>query len=197
MSATDIVCDLTDGGFGPFGKQLFVGDMMKGTIIRVAMEKVAGEYQGACFLFRRGVGAVNRMTFGPDHRLYLTRAARGWGGGGRGEGVARLEFTGETPMEVRDMHLIRNGFELHFTLPLSNERRNQQLGRTAGSNSFAMNTGSNMARRKIDQQLLPILEDSELSADRTRLRRLTVTVKRNQIRADLSSSVALAVSRER
>jgi glucose/arabinose dehydrogenase len=119
MSAADIVCDTTGGRFGPFSDQLFVGDMMKGTIVRVALEQVNGEYQGACFLFRRGVGAVNRMTFGPDGKLYLARASRGWGGGGRGEGLARIEFTGDTPLEIERIHLLPDGFEIRFTSPLA------------------------------------------------------------------------------
>lgn len=120
QSATDVVCDRSRGRFGPFADQLFVGEMTKGLVIRVALEKVQGRYQGACFLFRRGCGAVNRMTFGPDGALYLARVNRGWGGGGLGEGLARLSFTGRTPMEIERVHLVgRDGFELTFTKPLA------------------------------------------------------------------------------
>jgi hypothetical protein len=80
---------------------------------------VNGKYQGACFLFRRGLGAVNRLTFGPDGKLYFARVNRGWGGGGLGDGLARLEFTGRTPLEIHDVHLRRDGFELRFTKPVA------------------------------------------------------------------------------
>jgi hypothetical protein len=119
QSATDIVCDETGGHFGPFAGQLFVGEMTKGLVARVQLEKVNGQYQGACFLFRRGCGAVNRMAFGPEGRLYLTRVNRGWGGGGLGSGLARLEFTGAIPLEVLSIHLESDGFELRFTKPLA------------------------------------------------------------------------------
>ncbi|NLT70512.1 MAG: cytochrome c [Verrucomicrobiaceae bacterium] len=46
------VWDTTGGKFGPFTGQIFVGDFTK-LISRVYLEKVAGEYQGACFPFIR------------------------------------------------------------------------------------------------------------------------------------------------
>lgn len=122
QSATDIQADSTQGKFGPFAGQLFVGEMTKGLIARVALEKVNGRYQGVCFLFRRGLGAVNRMAFGPDGKLYFARVNRGWGGGGLGDGVARLEFTGRTPLEMATVHLLRDGFEIAFTKPVAEER---------------------------------------------------------------------------
>lgn len=178
MSATDIVCDVTDDAFGPFGKQLFVGDMMKGTIIRVALEKVAGEYQGACFLFRRGVGAVNRMTFGPDHRMYLTRAARGWGGGGRGEGLARLEFTGETPMEIQTMGLTNRGFELRFTQPVS--RASESMLRELRLEQYRYEYWERYGSPKIDRELLTI-ERVEVSSDRMQITLEADGIKRGHI----------------
>jgi glucose/arabinose dehydrogenase len=178
MSATDLVCDLTGDKFGPFGKQMFVGDMMKGTIIRVAMEKVAGEYQGACFLFRRGVGAVNRMTFGPDHRLYLTRASRGWGGGGRGEGLARLEFTGETPMEIKTMSLTTQGFELQFTLPVS--RESESLLRELRLEQFRYEYWGKYGSPKIDRELLAV-QRAVVSPDRKGITIDTRGIKRGHV----------------
>jgi mono/diheme cytochrome c family protein/glucose/arabinose dehydrogenase len=46
------VWDTTNGQFGPFSGQIFIGDFTK-LISRVFLEKVAGEYQGACFPFIR------------------------------------------------------------------------------------------------------------------------------------------------
>lgn len=46
------VWDTTHGKFGPFQGQIFIGDFTK-LISRVYLEKVAGEYQGACFPFLR------------------------------------------------------------------------------------------------------------------------------------------------
>ncbi len=54
------VWDTTDGKFGPFAGQIFIGDFTK-LISRVFLEKVSGEYQGACFPFIRdavGLAAI-------------------------------------------------------------------------------------------------------------------------------------------
>jgi glucose/arabinose dehydrogenase len=178
MSATDIVCDASGGQFGPFTGQLFVGDMMKGTIIRVALEKVEGEYQGACFLFRRGVGAVNRMTFGPDGRLYLARAARGWGGGGRGEGLARLEFTGQTPLEIADVRLLPDAFELRFTLPLAADA--ESLARDIRLEQFRYHYWAQYGSPKVDREPLP-LRHVVVSPDRRRLTIFTRGLKAGRV----------------
>ena len=49
-STTDIVCDQSGGKFGPFDGQLFCSDFTSALISRVYLEKVNGEYQGACSL---------------------------------------------------------------------------------------------------------------------------------------------------
>ncbi|HET6881932.1 MAG TPA: hypothetical protein VFI31_17330, partial [Pirellulales bacterium] len=56
-SASGIACDTTDGKFGPFANQLFVGDQSASTIMRCFLEKVQGHYQGACFPWREGIGS--------------------------------------------------------------------------------------------------------------------------------------------
>ena len=62
-STSGPVCDFTQGAFGPFAGQIFVGDVGYGAnpgIMRVALEKVNGEYQGACFRFVDGQPAGMR-----------------------------------------------------------------------------------------------------------------------------------------
>jgi mono/diheme cytochrome c family protein/glucose/arabinose dehydrogenase len=71
------VWDTTGGKFGPFAGQVFVGDFTK-LISRVYLEKVAGEYQGACFPFIRdaaGLAAIQANS-GKDN---LTIPAGGEG----------------------------------------------------------------------------------------------------------------------
>ena len=46
----DVVLDNTGGKFGPFARQLFIGEFRLSEN-RVFLEKVGGEYQGACFGF--------------------------------------------------------------------------------------------------------------------------------------------------
>ena len=88
--------------------------------MRVALEKVNGRYQGACFPFRSGFQCgVNRLAFGPDGSLYAGQTNRGWGSlGGKPYGLQRLVYTGVLPFEIHTMKLTKTGFDLTFTKPL-------------------------------------------------------------------------------
>jgi hypothetical protein len=120
QSASEPRWDTTAGKFGPFAGQCFVGDQMKSIVMRVFLEKVNGEYQGACFPFRRGMQCgVNRLLFSPDGSLYVGETARGWGSvGGRSEGLQRIVYTGELPFEIYSMSITKDGFDLTFTKPV-------------------------------------------------------------------------------
>jgi hypothetical protein len=88
--------------------------------MRVAMEKVNGIYQGACFPFRVGLQCgVNRLAFGPDGALYVGQTNRGWGSvGGRPYGLQRISFAGKMPLEIHSVKLTKTGFDLIFTQPI-------------------------------------------------------------------------------
>jgi hypothetical protein len=117
QSASGIDCDLTGGKFGPFEKQLFVGDQTHSTVMRVFLEKVNGRYQGACFPFRQGFGSGNvPARFGKDGSLFVGGTSRGWGSrGNKPFAVERLVWTGKVPFEVHEMRARPDGFELTFT----------------------------------------------------------------------------------
>ena len=84
----------------------------------MALEKVNGEWQGAVWPFARGfVSGVNRLTFGPDGRLYVGELRRGWSSSGTQDlALERLGFSGQ-PFEVREVRARPDGFELVFTQP--------------------------------------------------------------------------------
>lgn len=120
QSAAGIACDLSGGKFGPFEKQLFVGDQTHSTVMRVALEKVKGHYQGACFPFRSGFGSgALSLLFAPDGSLFVGGTNRGWGSRGpQAYSLDRLVWTGKTPFEIHEVHARADGFELTFTLPI-------------------------------------------------------------------------------
>ncbi len=120
MSATDVVTDRTGGRFGPFGDQLFVGDFTLSLVMRVWLEKVAGEYQGACFPFREGFdSAIVRLGWGKDGSMFAGLTNRGWNSlGTRSYGLQRLVWTGKVPFEVLTMSARASGFSLEFTKPV-------------------------------------------------------------------------------
>jgi mono/diheme cytochrome c family protein/glucose/arabinose dehydrogenase len=114
------VWDTTGGKFGPFGGQIFMPDWT-GVVVRVDLEMVAGDYQGAVFLFASGqglnIGGV-RAAFAPDGSLYIGQTARGWGSTAR-EGIQRISWTGAAPVEIQAIRLTSGGFALAFTVPMN------------------------------------------------------------------------------
>jgi len=129
QSTTDIMLDASDGKFGPFAGQLFVGEFTQAAINRVFLEKVDGEYQGACFPFRAGMAsAVLRLAQGVDGSVFIGLTNRGWSSLGTASyGLQRLVWTGKNPFEIKSMHATPDGFRLEFTQPVDPQTASDPL----------------------------------------------------------------------
>jgi hypothetical protein len=119
-SATGLELIGCDGKFGPFDGQFLAGEFTNAAINRVFIEKVNGQYQGACFPFLDGFpSAVLRLKFSPDGTLFVGMSNRGWSSlGDRSYGLQRLDYTGEIPFAFKEMRAVRGGFEVEFTQPV-------------------------------------------------------------------------------
>jgi azurin/glucose/arabinose dehydrogenase len=117
ISTAAIITDRTEGAFGPFAGQLFVSDQGQSKIMRVSLEKVDGEYQGAVFPFREGFSSgLLRLEYGKDNALYAGQTARGWAAtGGEKFALERLKWTGETPFEMYAITARKDGLDVTFT----------------------------------------------------------------------------------
>jgi mono/diheme cytochrome c family protein len=126
VSPGEPVWDLSAGKFGPYAGQVFTGDYSR-IVIRAALEKVGGTWQGAAFPFLgRNEAApyvtgdklkagTTRGAFGPDGSLYLAATA----GQGAGEdGLQRISWDGKVAPDVRDIRLTDRGFRVSFTRPM-------------------------------------------------------------------------------
>jgi glucose/arabinose dehydrogenase len=169
QSASGIDCDVSGGKFGPFAKQLFVADQTHSTVMRVALEKVNGHYQGACFPFRQGFGSGNvPIRFAPDGSLIVGGTNRGWGSRGpKPFALERLAWTGKTPFEIHEMHVKPDGFVLTFTRPVD--------AKTAGDpKSYALKTYTYIYRAEYGSpevdQTSPTIERVEVASDRKSVR---------------------------
>ncbi len=114
------VFDTTGGKFGPFEGQMFITEFNIPRVMRVLLEEVAGELQGAVTPFYDGPplrAGGHRLAFAPDGALWVAQSERklGWPGGA---GIQRIAWKGKTALEVKEMHLTDSGFELAFTKPL-------------------------------------------------------------------------------
>lgn len=120
-SPTQVLAISPEAKFGPFTGQLLVGEMNTNRIVRVMLEEVDGELQGACVPFIDG-GALargcNRMAWAPDGSLYVGHTKHSWAGG---EGISRVEWNGEDPFEAVSMKLTRTGFRFTFTKPVDSK----------------------------------------------------------------------------
>ncbi len=120
QSPTGLRCDETGGKFGPFEKQLFVGEFVLSGVNRVFLEKVGGEYQGACFPFISGLqSAVLTLNFLQDGSMVVGQSNRGWNSyGNRPFGIQRLVPTGKPLLEVQKLESLKDGFRFTFTRPI-------------------------------------------------------------------------------
>lgn len=169
QSASGIACDLSAGKFGPFATQLFVGDQTHSTVMRVFLEKVAGQYQGVCIPFRGGFGSGNLgLEFATNGALYVFGTDRGWGArGGKPFALEQLSWTGRVPFEIHEMRAMPDGFELTFTQPLDPVA-------AAAVSSFTMETytyiyQSSYGSPEVDQTT-PVIRESRVGAGRRSLR---------------------------
>ena len=111
---------IPEGHFGPFEGQLLVGDQGQSKIMRVFLEKVNGEYQGASIDFRSNFqSGVLRMAWAKDGSLFVGETNRGWGSAGEAnEGLQRLVWKQQLPFEMRAVRAMSDGFEIEFTKPV-------------------------------------------------------------------------------
>ena len=102
-------------GFGPFGGQAFIADIAHRNVIRVALEKVAGEYQGAVFPFIRPLQSASYSTaFDNDGNLWVGSVGRGWTAGDPAIEIIRYDES-RTPFEMQRIALTKDGFDIVFT----------------------------------------------------------------------------------
>jgi len=168
QSPTGIVTDTT-GKFGPWDKQLYVGEQTKSEVQRVCLEKVNGIYQGAVFHFLNGFEAgIVPVRQGEDGSIFVGGTNRGWASSGsKPFTFERVRWTGRTPFEVQTMSALKDGFELTFTEPVDPS--------TAGKpESYAMDAWTYIYRAEYGSpevdKVVPKITAADVSADGKKVR---------------------------
>ncbi|MGB1129975.1 MAG: DUF7133 domain-containing protein [Haloferula sp.] len=118
-SITGFVIDRTEGAFGPFENQMFLGDYTQSLIMRATTEQINGVWQGACYPFREDLSTgILNIQFTPEGRLLAGGTNRGWPVRGlKPYALERLEWTGKTPFEIERINITPKGFRITFTKP--------------------------------------------------------------------------------
>ncbi|QTN31105.1 c-type cytochrome [Akkermansiaceae bacterium] len=114
--------DLTNGKFGQYGGQMFIGDQTLSQVMRVVTEIVDGQDQGSVTPFARGLASgVMRPAFLPDGSLLLGQTGRGWGArGGSPAALQQVVFDGKTfAADISRVTSSPTGFTVHFTRPVA------------------------------------------------------------------------------
>jgi len=110
---------------GPFAGQMLIGDVTYGGLQRAALEKVAGEYQGAIFRHTAGLEAgVNRTITGPDGAIYVGGIGEGgnWGESDKLRfGLQKLTPAGDNTFDMNTVKITATGFDISYTKPISDE----------------------------------------------------------------------------
>ncbi|QEG38239.1 DUF7133 domain-containing protein [Roseimaritima ulvae] len=119
-SISGFVVDRTGGKFGPFENQIFIGDFSLSVVMRATTEQVNGVWQGACYPFREGLATgLLANTFTPEGDLIVGGTNRGWPVRGPREfALQRLDWTGITPFEIKQINARPDGFLVTFTKPV-------------------------------------------------------------------------------
>ncbi len=164
QSPTAIVCDTTNGKFGPFKNQLFVGEQCYSNIARVYLEKVDGLYQGVVFPWVENFSSgIIGMDLTPSGHMFAGGGDRGWGSrGGRPFNFDRITWTGKVPFEVLEMHAQPDGFTLVFTQPVKPETvtKPESYKMDAWTWAFRAEYGG----PEVDH-VTPVVKSAEVSAD--------------------------------
>jgi hypothetical protein len=117
-SINGVTYNNTGAKFGPFAGHFFLAEVMEGgAIIRAQLEKVKGQYQGACFPFwNRGLLGPVSLTFDPTGRLWVGGLTEpGWMRQPDRGALYSIEYAGEVPFEIEAIFVQPDGFRIRFT----------------------------------------------------------------------------------
>ncbi|MFG2729216.1 family 16 glycoside hydrolase [Streptomyces canus] len=161
---------------GPFAGQMLFGDVTYGGIQRADLEKVDGEYQGAVFRHTQGLeSGITRISTGPDGAIYAggLGADGNWGQEGKLRfGLQKLTPNGRSVFDIKTMRATRDGFELTYTEPLSEETAAALTSGAYSVEQWRYAPTPAYGGPKVDEEVLPVAA-ARMSADRRKVR-LTV-----------------------
>jgi hypothetical protein len=170
-SPTQPTWDTTGGKFGPFAGQAFLGEMNQQYLLRVMLEDVDGQTQGAVAPFLRDTSEPrlnrgnNRFAFDQEGNLWIGQTLhRGWIGQA---GIQRVKWKGVVPLDVVAMKVTEDGFNLTFTRPVHPETAGNPA--SYAMKSYFYNYHEDYGSPKYDTRPV-VITAANVSADRRSVR---------------------------
>ena len=173
QSPTGIEVDGSGGKFGPWEKQLYIGEQTHSQVQRVYLEKVNGLYQGAVFHFLEGfeAGLIPIRLDQEKGVLFAGGSNRGWASrGSKPFTFERVRWTGKTPFEILTMSAQPDGFTLKFTEPV--DRKTAADTASYSMEAWTYILQSDYGSPEVDKAT-PVIKKAVVSDDGTSVR-LTV-----------------------
>ena len=137
--------DTTEGQFGPFAGDLFLGDQTLSTLFRIQPKQTDAGWDSAIIPFAKQLpSGVMRLTFTPEGQLYIGQTGRGWrAAGGQQDALIRMTHNGSIsePL-VKSIQREGKTFTLQLTDNLSNEIDLQNVSVSSWSYTDSPNYGS-------------------------------------------------------
>lgn len=163
-SITGFTVDETQGKFGPFENQMFLGDYTLSLIMRATTEQVNGVWQGACYPFREGLSTgILNVVFTPEGNLLAGGTNRGWPvRGTKPFALERLQWSGKMPFEIQRITIRPQGFHIAFTKPV--DAATGKLPASYKLTTFTHIYHGGYGGPEVDQTT-PVIQSVELSDD--------------------------------
>lgn len=173
------IATMVDDRFGPFRGQMLVGEFQNASLVRVVLEKVSDQWQGAVFPFTRGFASgVNRITFGPDAKLYAGGLRMGhWTSiAPQPYSLDRVRYSGKTPFEIHEVHAQPDGFALTFTEPVDSAGAGDAENWDATQYTYAYDGRHNAPEKDRDEKIPgpPVLVNKAAVSEDKRTVRLSI-----------------------
>lgn len=170
QSPTGIEPDLSNGKFGPWKNQVYVGEQTHSQVQRVFLEQINGIYQGAVFHMIEGfeAGLIPIKLDQEKGILFAGGSNRGWASrGSKPFTLERVKWTGKTPFEILTMEAEPDGFTLTFTEPVDEASATNPASYSMEAWTYILQ--SDYGSPEVDQAT-PIIKAAKLSADKKSVR---------------------------
>ncbi len=170
QSPTGIEPDLSNGKFGPWKNQVYVGEQTHSQVQRVFLEQVNGIYQGAVFHMIEGfeAGLIPIKLDQKKGILFAGGSNRGWASrGSKPFTFERVKWTGKTPFEILTMEAEPDGFTLTFTEPVDEASASNPASYSMQAWTYILQ--SKYGSPEVDQAT-PTIKAAKLSTDKKSVR---------------------------